>query len=127
VRAALHDVRAGRGRAAAGREEGRARGAFDREKVLRGLRWRATSASRHGPLELEKFVDELERELIESEKEVEPASIGERVMPKLRELDEVAYVRFASVYRSSATSTSSDRSSRRCPRSRARKSTGPEA
>jgi transcriptional repressor NrdR len=50
---------------------------------------------------LERFIDELERELIEGEaKEVESRIIGERVMKKLRELDEIAYVRFASVYRS---------------------------
>ncbi|MBV9948263.1 MAG: transcriptional regulator NrdR, partial [Myxococcales bacterium] len=42
----------------------------------------------------------LERELVENEaKEVASSAIGERVMRKLRELDEVAYVRFASVYR----------------------------
>jgi transcriptional repressor NrdR len=73
---------------------------FDREKVLRGVRL----ACNKRPVAmdaLEKFADELERELIESEaKEVGSKSIGERVMKKLRELDEVAYVRFASVYRS---------------------------
>jgi transcriptional repressor NrdR len=50
---------------------------------------------------IEHFIDELERDLIEVEaKEVNSQEIGERVMRKLRELDEVAYVRFASVYRS---------------------------
>ena len=50
---------------------------------------------------IERFIDELERELIEGEaKEVPSQEIGERVMKLLRELDEVAYVRFASVYRS---------------------------
>jgi transcriptional repressor NrdR len=50
---------------------------------------------------IERFIDELERDLIEVEaKEVNSQEIGERVMKKLRELDEVAYVRFASVYRS---------------------------
>ena len=73
---------------------------FDREKVLRGVRL----ACNKRPVamdRIEKFIDELERELIESEaKEVASKEIGERVMRKLRELDEVAYVRFASVYRS---------------------------
>jgi transcriptional repressor NrdR len=73
---------------------------FDREKVLRGVRL----ACNKRPVamdRIEKFIDELERELIESEaKEVASQEIGERVMRKLRELDEVAYVRFASVYRS---------------------------
>jgi len=73
---------------------------FDREKVLRGVRL----ACNKRPVamdRIEKFIDELERELIESEaKEVASQELGERVMRKLRELDEVAYVRFASVYRS---------------------------
>ena len=73
---------------------------FDREKVLRGVRL----ACNKRPVafeSIEKFIDELERDLVESEaKEVESKEVGERVMRKLRELDEVAYVRFASVYRS---------------------------
>jgi transcriptional repressor NrdR len=73
---------------------------FDREKVLRGVRL----ACNKRPVamdRIEKFIDELERDLVESEaKEVESKELGERVMKKLRELDEVAYVRFASVYRS---------------------------
>jgi transcriptional repressor NrdR len=72
---------------------------FDREKVLRGVRL----ACNKRPVAMDgvaRFIDELERELIESEaKEVHTEEIGERVMRKLRELDEVAYVRFASVYR----------------------------
>ncbi len=73
---------------------------FDREKVLRGVRL----ACNKRPVamdRIEKFIDELERDLVDSEaKEVASQDIGERVMRKLRELDEVAYVRFASVYRS---------------------------
>jgi transcriptional repressor NrdR len=73
---------------------------FDREKVLRGVRL----ACNKRPVAMERiegFIDELERELIESEaKEVNSQEIGERVMRLLRELDEVAFVRFASVYRS---------------------------
>jgi transcriptional repressor NrdR len=73
---------------------------FDREKVLRGVRL----ACNKRPVamdRIEKFIDELERDLVESEaKEVQSQELGERVMKKLRELDEVAYVRFASVYRS---------------------------
>src|ERR1700730_15404356 len=72
---------------------------FDREKVLRGVRL----ACNKRPVAMDggaRLIDELERELIESEaKEVPTEEIGERVMRKLRELDEVAYVRFASVYR----------------------------
>jgi transcriptional repressor NrdR len=73
---------------------------FDREKVLRGVRL----ACNKRPVamdEIERFIDELERDLVESEaKEVASQEIGERIMKKLRALDEVAYVRFASVYRS---------------------------
>jgi transcriptional repressor NrdR len=73
---------------------------FDRAKVLRGVRL----ACNKRPVAMdgiERFIDELERDLVESEaKEVESQELGERVMRKLRELDEVAYVRFASVYRS---------------------------
>ncbi|HZU85755.1 MAG TPA: transcriptional regulator NrdR [Polyangiaceae bacterium] len=72
---------------------------FDREKVLRGVRL----ACNKRPVAMDRiarFIDELERELIESEaKEVHSEQIGERVMRMLRELDEVAYVRFASVHR----------------------------
>ena len=49
---------------------------------------------------IENFLDELERDLRESgEKEIPSHKIGERVMAKLHEIDDVAYVRFASVYR----------------------------
>jgi len=73
---------------------------YDREKVLRGVRL----ACNKRPVamdRIEAFIDELERDLVDGEaKEVASQEIGERVMRKLRELDEVAYVRFASVYRS---------------------------
>ncbi len=73
---------------------------FDREKVLRGVRL-ACNKRPVAMAKVETFIDELERELIESEaKEVASKEIGERVMRLLREVDEVAYVRFASVYRS---------------------------
>ncbi len=77
-----------------------AREPFDREKVLRGVRL----ACNKRPIamdRIERFIDELERELVDGEaKEVASNEIGERVMRLLRDLDEVAYVRFASVYRS---------------------------
>lgn len=73
---------------------------FEREKVLRGVRLACNK--RPVAIErIERFIEELERELVEGEaKEVSSQQIGERVMRTLRELDEVAYVRFASVYRS---------------------------
>ncbi len=73
---------------------------FDREKVLRSLR----IACNKRPISadaLEEHAEALERELAESgEKEVPSLVIGERVMERLKSLDDVAYVRFASVYRS---------------------------
>ena len=73
---------------------------FDREKVLRGVRL-ACNKRPVAMARVDTFIDELERELSEGEaKEVGSKDIGERVMRLLREVDEVAYVRFASVYRS---------------------------
>lgn len=73
---------------------------FEREKVLRSVRL-ACNKRPVAEERIERFIDELERDLVESEaKEVPSQELGERVMRKLRELDEVAYVRFASVYRS---------------------------
>ena len=49
---------------------------------------------------MEKIADDIESELAQSmEREVKSTKIGEMVMEKLRDLDEVAYVRFASVYK----------------------------
>jgi transcriptional repressor NrdR len=73
---------------------------FDRHKLIGGLR--ASCNKRPvGVEQLEAVADAIERELQEGgDKEVNSAVIGEKVMAKLRLLDEVAYVRFASVYRS---------------------------
>ncbi len=72
---------------------------FDREKVLRSL----LIACKKRPVSaelVEAQVGELERELaLSGEREVASQVIGERVMDRLKALDEVAYVRFASVYR----------------------------
>ena len=72
---------------------------FDRTKVLGGM-IRACE-KRPVPLaSLEKIAAEIERDLQSSiEREVSTQSIGERVMERLRAIDQVAYVRFASVYR----------------------------
>jgi transcriptional repressor NrdR len=73
---------------------------FDRLKVMAGLR-RACEKRPIGEAELEPLVDKIERDLVESgEKEIASSRIGEEVMRGLKELDQVAYVRFASVYRS---------------------------
>lgn len=73
---------------------------FDRMKVIAGLR-RACEKRPVSSETLERTVDRIERELVDSgEKEIESSRIGERCMETLREIDQVAYVRFASVYRS---------------------------
>jgi transcriptional repressor NrdR len=75
------------------------REAFDRSKILSGLK----KACEKRPVsieDIEKAIDRLETKLMESgEREVTSSVIGEAVMEELRGLDEVAYVRFASVYR----------------------------
>lgn len=75
------------------------RESFNRGKILAGL-VRACE-KRPVPLErLEALVNDVEKDLQSSmEQEVTSARIGEMVMERLRPIDEVAYVRFASVYR----------------------------
>ena len=81
------------------KKDGR-REAFDRQKIVAGLE----IACRKRPVSLEQIeavVDGIERRLQEmGEKEIPTTFIGESVMRELSRLDEVAYVRFASVYRS---------------------------
>ena len=81
------------------KKDGR-REAFDREKLLAGLK-KACEKRPVGLAQIEGAVQEIERKLQETgEKEVPSTLIGEEVMKRLSRLDEVAYVRFASVYRS---------------------------
>ena len=81
------------------KKDGR-REAFDRGKILAGLH----KACEKRPISvevLEKLVDRVEQRLEEAgEREVYSQEIGEQIMRELQSLDEVAYVRFASVYRS---------------------------
>ena len=75
------------------------RQSFDRQKVLRGM-IRACEKRPVSLAELERIADESEQELQNSmEREIRTADIGEKVMERLRSVDQVAYVRFASVYR----------------------------
>jgi len=80
------------------KKDGR-REVFDRSKVMSGI----VKACEKRPVpvaEMERVVNEIERALNNTmEKEIESNFVGELVMEKLKELDEVAYVRFASVYR----------------------------
>ena len=72
---------------------------FDREKLLRGLE-KAVQKRRVSPLQLAAIVDEVEGLLSEREdREMSTREIGAYVMERLKEIDQVAYVRFASVYR----------------------------
>ncbi|MFO8102517.1 MAG: transcriptional regulator NrdR [Dehalococcoidia bacterium] len=75
---------------------------FDREKLLRGIR----KACEKRPLPIgtiEKMVDEIEFELQRTGRSEIPGSIvGEMVMERLLQMDQIAYIRFASVYRSFA-------------------------
>ncbi len=72
---------------------------FDRNKLLGGLR-KACEKRPVSPAALEAVADEVETMLQETpEREIPTARVGEKVSERLRELDKVAYVRFASVYR----------------------------
>ena len=73
---------------------------FDRNKVLSGLQ-RACEKRPITTEQIEAIVGQLERGLLRDfDKEVTSQEMGERLMRALHDLDEVAYVRFASVYRS---------------------------
>jgi transcriptional repressor NrdR len=72
---------------------------YSRDKVRSGIQ-KACEKREVSMNAIELFLEELERDLRESEqKEIPSTFIGEKIMAKLHELDKVAYVRFASVYR----------------------------
>ncbi|MGB7605602.1 MAG: transcriptional regulator NrdR [Lutisporaceae bacterium] len=72
---------------------------YQRSKIINGF----IKACEKRPVsikQIEEVVDEIEKELYNSmEKEIDSKKIGEMVMNRLKQLDDVAYVRFASVYR----------------------------
>lgn len=75
------------------------RQSFNREKLLNGL-LRACEKRPVSANDLEKLVDEIESQAYNTlQREITSQAIGEMVMSNLKDLDEVAYVRFASVYR----------------------------
>jgi len=80
------------------KKDGR-RESFDRNKILKGL----LKACEKRPIslkDLEELVQDVEKQVFNSlEQEVTSQQIGQMVMERLKKLDEVAYVRFASVYR----------------------------
>ena len=72
---------------------------FDAEKIKRGV-IRACEKRPISMAQIDQLIDEIEKEIANSlEQEVKSSQIGEMVMKKLKVLDEVAYIRFASVYR----------------------------
>lgn len=72
---------------------------FNRDKVRAGM-LKACEKRNISMNSIEEFIDDMERDLREAEeKEIPAAVVGEKIMAKLHELDDVAYVRFASVYR----------------------------
>lgn len=76
-----------------------ARELFSRDKLLAGL-YRATEKTAVTSMQLEQLVADIEHELYAcGENEVSTSKIGQMVMDRLATLNEVAYVRFASVYR----------------------------
>jgi transcriptional repressor NrdR len=81
------------------KKDGR-REAFDRTKIVASLKIALTKR----PVSAEKIealADGIERELVDTDaRELSSSSLGEKVMARLLEIDQVAYVRFASVYRS---------------------------
>jgi transcriptional repressor NrdR len=69
---------------------------FDRDKLFRGL----LKACEKRPVDIEKLVNDIENSLSNTLKgEVSSSEIGDIVMSRLKEIDEISYVRFASVYR----------------------------
>lgn len=72
---------------------------FDREKLRRGI-WRASGKTTIKAEDIDRIVDEVERELITGETtEVPSKTIGQLVAKRLKKLDKVAYIRFSSVFR----------------------------
>ncbi len=72
---------------------------YDRNKLLAGLR-RACVKRPVSAEALERLLNQVERWMADTgDQEISSADLGERVLLELRELDQVAYVRFASVYR----------------------------
>ena len=75
-----------------------ARESYDREKVEKGI-WHACEKRKVTQDQVTKLLNDLEEEWANIGREVPSKIIGEGIMKKLMELDEVAYIRFASVYR----------------------------
>jgi len=80
------------------KKDGR-REVFSRDKIRSGIK-KACEKRNISMNVIEDFIGDLERDLRETgEKEIPSTDLGEKIMIKLHEMDDVAYVRFASVYR----------------------------
>lgn len=71
---------------------------YDRDKLQKGV-WRACEKRKITQEQVAKMIGDLEEKWVNTGKEVQSRTIGEDIMDALKELDEVAYIRFASVYR----------------------------
>ena len=81
------------------KKDGKSREVFDRDKLFNGM-MRACEKRPVSVGDIERAIDEIEAEIQNSlDREVTSVRIGELVMDKLKDIDEVAYVSFASVYR----------------------------
>jgi transcriptional repressor NrdR len=74
------------------------RESYDREKVEKGI-WRACEKRKVTEDQIKRAVDQLEEKWSTLGREISSKEVGEAIMEALRELDDVAYIRFASVYR----------------------------
>lgn len=71
---------------------------YDRKKIEHGI-WRACEKRPVTQEQVDQVLNELEEDLGNFGKEIHSRDIGEKVMDKLKKIDDVAYIRFASVYR----------------------------
>lgn len=95
----VHHLRDRGDRASYGGEKDKSREAFNRQKLLNGM-MRACEKRPVSYQMLEDAVDNIEQALLNSyEREITSIHVGELAMQELKNIDEVAYVRFASVYR----------------------------
>ena len=78
---------------------------FDREKIKRGI-MKAVEKRPISPEKIEEITSLIEEKIRRNGEEIESSKIGEYVMEELKKLDHVAYIRFASVYRSFTDVTS---------------------
>lgn len=74
------------------------RESYSRDKVEKGI-WKACEKRQVSKEKIDQIINQLEEEWTNLGKEISSQTIGEGIMKKLKQLDKVAYIRFASVYR----------------------------